>query len=132
MANHADLIVIGAGAGGHACTFRAADLDRKVVMVDPRNTLGGVCLNESCISSKALLHAAQVIREAHENSDWGIAFAEPKINLDTVRARKGKMRRHVDIWPDWSCKTPQGSDDLWYGQIHRRQNTGHQWHHMNL
>jgi len=91
MTNHADLIVIGAGPGGYACAFRAADLDRKVVMVDPRSSLGGVCLNEGCIPSKALLHAAQVIREAHEMSDWGIAFAEPKINLDALRARKDKI-----------------------------------------
>jgi dihydrolipoamide dehydrogenase len=91
MTNHADLIVIGAGPGGYACAFRAADLDRKVVMVDPSSSLGGVCLNEGCIPSKALLHAAQVIREAHEMSDWGIAFAEPKINLDALRARKDKI-----------------------------------------
>ncbi len=88
MSNHADLIVIGAGPGGYACAFRAADLGRNVVMVDPRATLGGVCLNEGCIPSKALLHAAQIIREAHEMSDWGVAFSQPKIDLDALRSRK--------------------------------------------
>ena len=88
MSNHADLIVIGAGPGGYACAFRAADLGRDVVMVDPRATLGGVCLNEGCIPSKALLHAAQVIREAHEMAGWGVKFSAPKVDLDTLRARK--------------------------------------------
>lgn len=92
MTKHADFIVIGAGPGGYACAFRAADLGRKVVLVDPRATLGGVCLNEGCIPSKTLLHAAQVIREARELSkDWGISFEVPKINLDILRARKDKI-----------------------------------------
>lgn len=85
---HADFIVIGAGPGGYACAFRAADLGRKVVLVDPRASLGGVCLNEGCIPSKALLHAAQVLREAEHASDWGISFAKPKIDLDGLRAKK--------------------------------------------
>ena len=88
MSNHAELMVIGAGPGGYACAFRAADLGRKVVMVDPRATLGGVCLNEGCIPSKALLHAAQIIREAHEMGDWGVGFSKPKIDLDKLRGKK--------------------------------------------
>ncbi len=89
MSNHAELMVIGAGPGGYACAFRAADMGRKVVMVDPRATLGGVCLNEGCIPSKALLHAAEVIREAHEmTDDWGITFSKPKIDLDKLRSKK--------------------------------------------
>lgn len=89
MSNHAELMVIGAGPGGYACAFRAADLGRKVVMVDPRATLGGVCLNEGCIPSKALLHAAEVIREAQEMThDWGIAFSKPAIDLEKLRAKK--------------------------------------------
>ncbi|MDU8944141.1 dihydrolipoyl dehydrogenase [Ovoidimarina sediminis] len=85
---HADLIVIGAGPGGYAAAFRAADLGRKVVLADPRATLGGVCLNEGCIPSKALLHAAEVIREAGHMSDWGIALGKPRIDLDALRAKK--------------------------------------------
>lgn len=85
---HADFIVLGAGPGGYACAFRAADLGRDVVLVDPRATLGGACLNEGCIPSKTLLHAAEVIREAAEISDWGISLGKPKIDLDALRARK--------------------------------------------
>ncbi len=86
--NHADFIVLGAGPGGYACAFRAADLGRKVVLVDPRATLGGVCLNEGCIPSKALLHAAQVLREARHGSDWGLDFGTAKVDLDALRAKK--------------------------------------------
>lgn len=86
--NNADLMVIGAGPGGYACAFRAADLGRKVVLVDPRPTLGGVCLNEGCIPSKALLHVAEILREARQGDAWGLAFGEVPIDLDRLRARK--------------------------------------------
>lgn len=89
--NHADLIVLGAGPGGYACAFRAADLGRKVVMVDPRATLGGVCLNVGCIPSKALLHAAEVIREARHGDDWGISTGRVSVDLDKLRAKKDSI-----------------------------------------
>jgi len=88
---HADLIVLGAGPGGYACAFRAADLGRNVVMVDPRATLGGVCLNVGCIPSKALLHAAEVIREARHGDDWGIATGKVSVDLDKLRAKKDRI-----------------------------------------
>ncbi|MEQ9811767.1 MAG: dihydrolipoyl dehydrogenase [Azospirillaceae bacterium] len=87
-AKHADLIVLGAGPGGYACAFRAADLGRRVVLVDPRATLGGVCLNEGCIPSKALLHAAEILREARHGEAWGLRFGEATVDLDRLRARK--------------------------------------------
>jgi dihydrolipoamide dehydrogenase len=86
--NHAEFIVIGAGPGGYTAAFRAADLGRNVVLVDPRTTLGGVCLNEGCIPSKALLHAAEIIRQADEMAEWGIDFGSPKIDLKTLRKKK--------------------------------------------
>jgi len=85
---HAPFIVLGAGPGGYACAFRAADLGLDVTLVDPRATLGGVCLNEGCIPSKALLHAAEVIREAGHMGDWGIGFSKPEIDLDALREKK--------------------------------------------
>ena len=60
---HAEVLVIGAGPGGYSAAFRAADLGKKVVLVDKGATLGGVCLNVGCIPSKALLHVAKVIDE---------------------------------------------------------------------
>lgn len=89
--NHADLIVLGAGPGGYACAFRAADLGRNVVIVDPRATLGGVCLNVGCIPSKALLHAAEVIREARHSDDWGVSTGKVSVDLDKLRAKKERI-----------------------------------------
>lgn len=88
MTDHTDLLVIGAGPGGYACAFRAADLGLQVTLVDARDRLGGVCLNEGCIPSKALLHAAEIIREAAHMADWGIGFDAPKVDLDRLRAKK--------------------------------------------
>lgn len=85
---HAKFVVLGAGPGGYACAFRAADLGLEVTLVDPRVALGGVCLNEGCIPSKALLHAVEVIREAEHAGGWGIGFAKPKLDLDVLRTRK--------------------------------------------
>ena len=85
---HAEVLVLGAGPGGYTAAFRAADLGRKVVMVDSRGPLGGVCLNVGCIPSKALLHAAKVIAETKEMSGHGLSFAAPTIDLDALRSWK--------------------------------------------
>jgi dihydrolipoamide dehydrogenase len=85
---HAEVLVLGAGPGGYTAAFRAADLGKKVVLVERYATLGGVCLNVGCIPSKALLHAAKIITEAEEGAHIGLTFAEPKIELDGVRKFK--------------------------------------------
>ncbi len=84
----AEVLVLGAGPGGYSAAFRAADLGKKVVMVDCGPALGGVCLNVGCIPSKALLHAAQVIAETKEMSEHGIAFGAPAVDVDKLRAWK--------------------------------------------
>ncbi len=84
----ADVLVLGAGPGGYTAAFRAADLGKKVVLVDRWPALGGVCLNVGCIPSKALLHAAKVIAETKEMSEHGITFGRPAIDLDKLRAWK--------------------------------------------
>ncbi len=80
------LLVIGGGPGGYPAALHAADHGMKVTLVDEDPKLGGVCLNRGCIPSKALLHVAKVIREAHETAEWGVTFAEPKVDLDKLRA----------------------------------------------
>ncbi len=84
----AEVLVLGGGPGGYTAAFRAADLGKKVVLVDRWPTLGGVCLNVGCIPSKALLHAARVIAETKEMSEHGIAFGPPAIELGKLRAWK--------------------------------------------
>ncbi|WP_088329950.1 dihydrolipoyl dehydrogenase [Lacimicrobium sp. SS2-24] len=85
------LVVLGAGPGGYSAAFRAADLGIETVIVDARETLGGVCLNVGCIPSKALLHVAKVIDDAREMADHGVSFGEPKIDLDKVRSWKDSV-----------------------------------------
>jgi len=84
----AEVLVLGGGPGGYTAAFRAADLGKRVVLVDREPALGGVCLNVGCIPSKALLHAAKVIAETKEMSENGITFGAPAIDLDKLRAWK--------------------------------------------
>jgi dihydrolipoamide dehydrogenase len=84
----AEVLVLGAGPGGYSAAFRAADLGKKVVLVDRWPTLGGVCLNVGCIPSKALLHAAKVIEETREMKAHGIDFGAPKIDIGGLRGWK--------------------------------------------
>jgi dihydrolipoamide dehydrogenase len=94
---HAEVLVLGAGPGGYTAAFRAADLGKKVVLVERFPTLGGVCLNVGCIPSKALLHVARVLTDAAEAAHAGIEFGKPKIDLARLRAWKagvvGKLTR---------------------------------------
>jgi len=85
------LVVIGAGPGGYAAAFHAADLGLQVTLIDLDANPGGVCLYRGCIPSKALLHAAKVVREAKESSDLGLEFAAPRIDLDKLRAWKQQV-----------------------------------------
>ena len=86
-----ELVVLGAGPGGYAAAFRAADLGLSVTLVERWPVLGGVCLNVGCIPSKALLHAARVIEEAAEMGEHGIRFGEPEIDA----ARLGEWKSGV-------------------------------------
>lgn len=83
-----DIVVMGAGPGGYAAAFYAADMGKKVILVEQEKRLGGVCLNRGCIPSKALLHASKMISEARESAHRGIVFGEPKLELDKLRAWK--------------------------------------------
>ena len=85
------LAVLGAGPGGYAAAFLAADLGMDVTLVDQEERLGGVCLLRGCIPSKALLHVAKAIAEVDELAEWGVEFDEPAIDLDKVRKRKDKV-----------------------------------------
>ena len=86
-----EVLVLGSGPGGYAAAFRAADLGRKVTLVERYPTLGGVCLNVGCIPSKALLHMAKVMGEAQDLGDHGVLFAEPRLDLDKIRTWKEEV-----------------------------------------
>ncbi len=86
-----ELVVLGAGPGGYTAAFRAADLGKKVVLVERYDSLGGVCLNVGCIPSKALLHTAQIINEAEHMKANGVTFGKPKIDLKGINGFKDKV-----------------------------------------
>src|SRR6185295_13069859 len=85
------LAVIGAGPGGYAAAFYAADRGLKVALIDPEVNPGGVCLYRGCIPSKALLHIADVITESKHVEQFGVTFGPPAIDLDRLRAFKNKV-----------------------------------------
>jgi len=87
-ASNLHIAVIGAGPGGYAAAFLAADLGMKVTLIDPELNPGGVCLYRGCIPSKALLHVAKLIDESRHAKDWGIDFAAPTIDLARLRSWK--------------------------------------------
>ena len=80
-----EVVVLGSGPGGYTAAFRAADLGKKVVLIERYATLGGVCLNVGCIPSKALLHTAKVITEAEETAHHGVSFSAPNIDLEALK-----------------------------------------------
>lgn len=82
------IAVVGAGPGGYAAAFFAADLGLKVTLIDPEVNPGGVCLYRGCIPSKALLHVARLLDETHEAKNWGIEYAAPKIDVARLRSWK--------------------------------------------
>jgi dihydrolipoamide dehydrogenase len=88
---HAEVVVLGGGPGGYTAAFRAADLGKKVILIERHEQLGGVCLNVGCIPSKALLHVAEVVNEARELESRGIRFGAPQIDLDQLRAFKDQV-----------------------------------------
>src|SRR2546427_6552047 len=83
-----EIVVLGAGPGGYAAAFYAADLGKKVILVERDKRLGGVCLNRGCIPSKALLHATHTITAARESEHRGIVFGPPSIDAAKLRAWK--------------------------------------------
>jgi dihydrolipoamide dehydrogenase len=89
--NRINISVIGAGPGGYAAAFLAADLGMNVTLIDKEKNPGGVCLYRGCIPSKALLHVAKLINETREAKEWGIEFSEPKIDLDKLRNWKSSV-----------------------------------------
>ena len=86
-----EVVVLGSGPGGYSAAFRAADLGKKVVLVEQHARLGGVCLNVGCIPSKALLHIAKVIDEAQALSAYGVHFGTPKMDMKKILTWKDQV-----------------------------------------
>ena len=90
-----DIIVIGAGIGGYSAAFRAADLNKQVILIDERHALGGVCLQEGCIPSKALLHLANLIAQTDEMLPYGLAYAARRLDLEKINDWKNNIVKRL-------------------------------------
>ncbi|HKM06562.1 MAG TPA: dihydrolipoyl dehydrogenase [Sphaerochaeta sp.] len=99
-----DLVVLGGGPGGYSAAFRAADLGRKVTIIEKDAVLGGVCLNVGCIPSKTLLHLAEVIEEAQKLAPLGVSFGKPTFDLEKIRAHKYSVVKTLTTGLDALCK----------------------------
>jgi len=86
-----DLAVLGAGPGGYTAAFRAADLGKKVVLIEKEEEIGGACLNVGCIPSKTLLHVAEIISDSRNLESYGLRFASPEIDISRLRAKKNEI-----------------------------------------
>lgn len=99
-----DVAVLGGGPGGYTAAFRAADLGLSVCLIEQSERLGGVCLNVGCIPSKTLLHAATVIEDAVEASEFGITFAPPEIDINALKAKKEQIIGQLTTGLGTLCK----------------------------
>ena len=93
LVDEVDVAVVGGGPGGYSAAFRCADLGLETVVIDETRRLGGACLFEGCIPSKALLHVAAVLGEVERAREFGVDFGEPRVSLDPLR--KWKQERVV-------------------------------------
>ncbi|MFP4406927.1 MAG: dihydrolipoyl dehydrogenase [Spirochaetaceae bacterium] len=91
MSKQTETVVIGGGPGGYAAAFRAADLGQKVILVDPLENPGGVCLHWGCIPTKALLHVVKVKDEARKAKEWGLTYSDPEVDIDQLRSFKDSV-----------------------------------------
>lgn len=99
-----DLVVLGGGPGGYSAAFRAADLGRKVTIIEKSAVLGGVCLNVGCIPSKTLLHIAEVIEEAEKLAPLGVSFGKPTFDLEKIRSHRDSVIKTLTSGLDSLCK----------------------------
>src|SRR3989304_9685330 len=83
-------LVIGAGPGGYVAAIRAGQLKKKVIIVE-KDKLGGLCLNYGCIPSKALLYAAELIKNVKKAQNYGIIAKIEKIDANILRDKKQKV-----------------------------------------
>jgi dihydrolipoamide dehydrogenase len=90
-----EVVVLGGGPGGYTAAFRAADLGKRVALVERYPQLGGVCLNVGCIPSKTLLHIAEVVSAAADLAPHGVHFESPTFDFGKIRAHKDKVVKRL-------------------------------------
>ncbi|RZL84922.1 MAG: dihydrolipoyl dehydrogenase [Rhodococcus sp. (in: high G+C Gram-positive bacteria)] len=86
----ADVVILGGGSGGYAAAIRSAELGRSVILIE-ENALGGTCLHQGCIPTKALLHAAEVADSARTASQFGVDASFEGVDLEKVLSYKNTI-----------------------------------------
>src|SRR6202046_5712881 len=87
---HYDIVILGGGSGGYACALRAAELGKRVALIE-KDKVGGTCLHKGCIPTKALLHAAEIADQAREGAAFGVRTTLDGIDMPGVHAYKDKV-----------------------------------------
>ena len=104
--------MLGGGSGGYACALRAAELGKRVALVE-KGKVGGTCLHRGCIPTKALLHAAEIADQANEAASFGVRASFEGIDIAGVQAYKNKV---VDrLWKGLQGTIQSRKVDVVYG-----------------
>ena len=85
-----DIVILGGGSGGYACALRAAELGKRVALIE-KDKVGGTCLHRGCIPTKALLHAAEIADQSRESAAFGVRTTLEGIDMPAVNAYKDKV-----------------------------------------
>lgn len=117
VAESYDVVVLGGGPGGYTAAFRCADLGLSVCLVERSSHLGGVCLRAGCIPSKTLLHAAGVIEEVEGVKEYGVAFQEPKVDIEQLREKKKSIVEQLAAGLDGLCRARNITRVSGYGKL---------------
>lgn len=104
-----DIVILGGGSGGYACALRAAELGKRVALIE-KDKVGGTCLHKGCIPTKALLHAGEIADQARDGAAFGVRTTLEGIDMPGVNAYKDKVvtrlwkgltgliaSRHIDV-----------------------------------
>ncbi|WP_267128140.1 FAD-dependent oxidoreductase [Erysipelothrix piscisicarius] len=89
FAKQADVIVIGSGPGGYVAAIRAAQLGKKVTIIE-RDAIGGACLNVGCIPSKAMIHASSEYAKTQIKTPFGLSYGKTSFDMKQAKAWKDK------------------------------------------
>ena len=107
-----DIVILGGGSGGYACALRAAELGKRVALIE-KDKVGGTCLHRGCIPTKALLHAAEVADQAREGEAFGVRSTFEGIDMPGVHAYKDKV---VDrLWKGLQSTLASRKIEIVYG-----------------
>ncbi len=112
-----ELVILGGGPGAYSAAFRAADLGKKVTIIEQRSTLGGVCLNVGCIPSKTLLHATDILYQKDEAARMGILIPEMNVDLDKLRKHKNSIVKNLTKGLDFLAKKREVEVITGYGSF---------------